>query len=174
VPFHPLAEIENYRRVVRCFPAFSQVGFNGKGARRHVRAGFVPDQPAVDEARQVIRVVVDREMGIEVGGIPPPYAQDAAALGLSRLCPPQRRGLGQWLGRQRHASRQASLEQCATTYTAGLVGMLCAHRNPPLRWPHVGHTGSDTECEGLERRRSRPRAGSRAHAATQVAHAHTV
>src|SRR5437870_9093643 len=124
--------MEDIGRVIWRFPAFGQIGFNGKGARLHVRAGFVPHQPAIDEAQQEVRVVVDREMGIEVGGIPPTYAQDATALGLPRLCPPQSRGVGQGPGGQRHTRRQAGFEQVATTHTWGLAGMLCMHKKPSL------------------------------------------
>ncbi len=73
VPFDPLAEMEDHSRVVRLFPAFGQIGLNGKGARLHVGADFMPDQPAVDEAQQVIRVVIDREMGIKVRQVSTTY-----------------------------------------------------------------------------------------------------
>src|SRR5712692_6333989 len=43
----------------------------------------------------------DREMGIKVYGVPPPHAQDAAALGLPHFGTPERRGTIERPGRER-------------------------------------------------------------------------
>ena len=142
VPFNALAQMEDISRVVQFFPAFGQIGLDNEGARGHVGADFMPHQFAVDEAHGALRKASDREMGIKVRGIKPAHAQDAAASGLPRLCSPQRGGAMQRPGGQRHASRQASLEQRATTHTLGLMGMLCAHRKP---LPCDGLTGCEAD-----------------------------
>ena len=87
------------------------------------RADFMPHQLAVDEAHGALRKASDRELGIKVRGVKPAHAQDAAAPGLPRVCPPEDGGMGQRPGGHRHAGRQASLQKSATAYTVSLLGM---------------------------------------------------
>ena len=42
VPCDALAQVEDIGGIVRRFPAFGQIGLDDEGARRHVRADFVP------------------------------------------------------------------------------------------------------------------------------------
>jgi hypothetical protein len=81
VPFDPLAQMEDIGSVVQLFPAFGQIGLDDEGARRDLGADFMPYELAVDEAQGALRKVSCRDMGIEVRGVEPPHAQDAAALG---------------------------------------------------------------------------------------------
>ena len=66
VPFDALAQMEDIGRVVRRFPAFRQIRLDDEGARRHIRADFVPQELAVDEAQRGMRLEVARQMRIEV------------------------------------------------------------------------------------------------------------
>ena len=55
VPFDPLAQVEDIGGVIQLFPAFGQIGLDDEGARRNVRADFMPHQFAVDEACGALR-----------------------------------------------------------------------------------------------------------------------
>ena len=65
--------MEDIGRVVQLFPAFGQIGLDDEGTWRHVGADFMPHQPAVDEAQDVIRLVIDREMRIKVRRVSSAY-----------------------------------------------------------------------------------------------------
>jgi hypothetical protein len=113
--------MEDIGGVVQRFPAFGQVRLDDKGARGHVGTDFMPHQFAVDEAHGALRKASERQMVIKVRGIKPPHAQDAAAPGLPRLCPPEYGGMGQGPDGHGHAGRQASLQKSATAYTVSLL-----------------------------------------------------
>jgi len=70
-------------------------------------------------------------MRVKVRGVIPAHAQDTAALGLPRFRTPERGRVLQWPGRQRDASRQASLEQITTAHTLSHVGMYRLHFHGP-------------------------------------------
>src|SRR5262245_27259441 len=109
MPLDPLTEVEDISRVVQRFPAFRNIRLYCEDARLHPCANFMAHQSAVDEAQRGMRLEADGEMRVEVGGVIPAHAQDAAAPGLSCFRPPERRGTGQRPGRKRHTSGEASL-----------------------------------------------------------------
>src|SRR5262249_6584936 len=96
---------------------------DGEGARLYPCANLMPQEPAIDEAQGGIRLEVDHELMVKVGWVVAAHAQDTAAPGLPRLCPPEYGGMGQGPGGHRQAGRQASLQESTTTYTVGLLRM---------------------------------------------------
>ena len=121
VPFDPLAQMEDIGRVVRLFPAFGQIGLDDEGARRHVRADFMPHELAVDEAQRVCVLKLSVRCGSKCGGIPAAHAQDAAALGLPRFRPPERRGTIQGPGGQGDTGGEARFQQIAAAQTQDIL-----------------------------------------------------
>ena len=101
--------MEDIGGVVQRFPAFGQVGLDDEGARGHIAADFMPHQFAVDKAHGALRKASEREMVIKVRRVKPAHAQDPAAPGRPRLCPPQYGRATQGQGGQRRASGQAGL-----------------------------------------------------------------
>ena len=110
MPFDSFTQMEDIGRVVQRFPAFGQMGLHDERARLNPWAEFVPQERTVHEAQGGVRLGVDGEMRVKVGGIIAPDAQGTAALGRPGFCPPQCRGTMQRPGRQRGTSGQAGFE----------------------------------------------------------------
>ena len=91
MPLNALTQMEDIGSVIQCFPTFGQMGLYDEGPRLNPRADFVPHERTVHEAQGGMGLGVGREMGIKVYGVPPPHAQDAAALGLPHFGTPERR-----------------------------------------------------------------------------------
>jgi hypothetical protein len=105
--------MENISRIVQGFPTFGQMGLYYEGTRLNPRADFVPHERIMYEAQSGMGLGVGREMGIKVGRIRAPGAQDTTTLRLSRFRPPERRGGMDGPGRQRHTSSETGLQQLA-------------------------------------------------------------
>src|SRR5262249_39207230 len=137
VPLNALTQIEYIRGVVYCFPAFSQIGLDAEGTRLYIPADFVPQELAVHKAQHGMRPAVAGEMGIEVHGIPPAHAQEPPALGRPCFSTPERGRARERPGRQRCTSREARLQQGATTQTMGMsrTRVLWLHKYSSLKGP---------------------------------------
>src|SRR5215475_3954729 len=97
--------------------------FHDEGARLNPRTDFVPDQGTVDKTQGVMGLRVEDEMRIKMGWIGAPHAQDAAALGLPRVRPPEWRGTMQRPGGQSNAGGEAGFQQIATAQTRGIASI---------------------------------------------------
>ena len=92
MPLNALTQMEDIGSVIQCFPTFGQMGLYYEGTRLNPRADFVPHERTVHKAQGGMGLGVGREMGIKVGRIRAPGAQDTTVLRLSCFRSPERRG----------------------------------------------------------------------------------
>ena len=117
VPAHAAAELEDVGGVVGLRPGLGEVALELEHARRDRGARLVPEQPAVREGVQDVRLVRDRELRIPVGRIPEAEAQGAAPL----------RGLGSRDGRGAQDGGGPSAELEKVTAAQRETGMVRRH-----------------------------------------------
>src|SRR2546422_6235731 len=103
----------------------------------------MPQQRTVDETQRRLRPEAAAwEMGIEVGWVKAAHTEDAAALELPVLRPPEPRGQRQSPGRQRDTSSESRFEHSAAVYALDHMRMCLPrfHRYPSC----VRRTGGAT------------------------------
>ena len=109
LPLHPVAEMEDIGRVVRCFPAFGQIRLDEEGARRHPCPDSIPHELAVDKAQRGMGPEIDGEMRVKVRRVLAADTEDTAALRWPRFRSPEGRGRMQRPRGQRQRSRRGRL-----------------------------------------------------------------
>ena len=144
--------MEHIGRVIWLFPAFGQIGLDDEGARPHVPADFVAQEPAAQEAQGAMRPGVAGQMGIEVHGIPSAHAEDSSTFGrLDCFAPECGHTIGE-PGRKGRSSRQAGFQQITATQLMGMsrLNVLWFHDRPSFS-RHAGRftASPDTSWEPL-------------------------
>ena len=132
LPVHPVAEMEDIGRVVRCFPAFGQIGLDEPGVRRHPCPDPIPHELTVDKAQCGMGLDTGCEMRVKVRHIPASDTENPAALRWPCFVSSECGGVMQRPGRQRNASGDARGEQLTTIHPSGILRtcLRCVHRSP--------------------------------------------